>query len=174
MEPLKGGALIDIPEKAYGVFKRYNPDKTPAEWAFDFDLNLDNIIMILSGMNTLSQLHENIQIVDSSKPLTNRELYIIDKASRIIMDMCEIPCTYCMYCIDVCPEKIAIPKYFSLYNTQKLLSQAHSIGMYYRNYIAKGHTPPSNCIKCQKCIRICPQSLDIIKYLENITKTFEI
>ncbi|MBQ8913734.1 MAG: 4Fe-4S dicluster domain-containing protein, partial [Lachnospiraceae bacterium] len=36
-----------------------------------------------------------------------------------------------------------------------------------------GHGKASECIKCGKCERVCPQHLEIRKLLENVARTFE-
>ena len=63
-------------------------------------------------------------------------------------------------------------KFFELYNTQKLLKQKHSIGMYYRNYISK-NISPSECIKCNNFIDYCPQHINIPRNLEKVLNEFE-
>ena len=142
MEPLKGGALVDIPNKSRKLFQ----GMSPVEGAFRFILSLDNIMIILSGMNKFEQIKENTKIIDNFKPLTKMEYEILNNVrNRIVCDK-TIDCTYCNYCIDACSININIPKFFELYNTQKLLKQKHSIGMYYRNYISK-NISPSECIK---------------------------
>ena len=158
MEPLKGGALVDIPNKSRKLFR--------------FILSLDNIMIILSGMNKFEQIKENTKIIDNFKPLTKMEYEILNNVrNRIVCDK-TIDCTYCNYCIDACSININIPKFFELYNTQKLLKQKHSIGMYYRNYISK-NISPSECIKCNNCIDYCPQHINIPRNLEKVLNEFE-
>ena len=116
MEPLKGGALVDIPNKSRKLFQ----GMSPVEGAFRFILSLDNIMIILSGMNKFEQIKENTKIIDNFKPLTKMEYEILNNVrNRIVCDK-TIDCTYCNYCIDACSININIPKFFELYNTQKL------------------------------------------------------
>lgn len=171
MEPLKGGALCKLPSDIEEIFKNYN-DKSIVSWALRYILSLDNIFMILSGMNSFEQIKENISIVDNFKPLNSKEQSILNEVISAINKTKHIKCTSCNYCIDVCPKNINIPKFFELYNTQKLLNQEHSIGMYYRNYISN-HVNPKECIKCNNCLDYCPQHLNIPLYLEEVVKQFE-
>ncbi len=168
MEPLKGGALVDIPNKSRKLFQ----GMSPVGGAFRFILSLDNIMIILSGMNRFEQIKENTRIIDNFKPLTKMEYEILNNVRNSIVCDKTIDCTYCNYCIDVCSININIPKFFELYNTQKLLKQKHSIGMYYRNYISK-NISPSECIKCNNCIDYCPQHINIPRNLEKVRYEFE-
>lgn len=173
MEPLKGGALVNVPDEVDKLFKSYD-DCSIASWSFKFNLSLDNIMVILSGMNTIEQLKDNILSVDTHKSINNEELAIINEAVSMINKTLEIKCTSCKYCIDACPKNIMIPKYFELYNTQKLLNQEHSTAMYYRNYISdSSHVKPSMCIKCNCCLDYCPQHLNIPVNLEKVINLFE-
>lgn len=169
MEPLKGGALVDIPNKSRKLFQ----GMSPVGGAFRFILSLDNIMIILSGMNRFEQIKENTRIIDNFKPLTKMEYEILNNVRNSIVCDKTIDCTYCNYCIDVCSININIPKFFELYNTQKLLKQKHSIGMYYRNYISKNNISPSECIKCNNCIDYCPQHINIPRNLEKVRYEFE-
>lgn len=100
MEPLKGGALVDIPNKSRKLFQ----GMSPVEGAFRFILSLDNIMIILSGMNKFEQIKENTKIIDNFKPLTKMEYEILNNVrNRIVCDK-TIDCTYCNYCIDACSK----------------------------------------------------------------------
>lgn len=173
MEPLKGGSLVNIPQKGVELFKEYDADKSITSWAFDFNYSLDNVVMMLSGMRNLDEVNENMHTIDNFTPMNTEKYKIIDKVRDIILKTIEIPCTMCGYCLDHCPVGINIAKYFSLYNTQKLLNHKHSIAMYYRNYISQPNVKPSECIRCMKCIDYCPQNIDIPSYLIKVTNTFE-
>ena len=172
MEGLKGGALINIPENAKKLLNEYSSDSL-ASWSFRYNLSLDNIMVILSGMNDLDNLKENIDIFEDSKKLNQEEYDILKKVVEQINDSNSIKCTDCRYCVDYCPKGINIPKLFELYNSQKLLAQSHSLGMYYRNFISQGNNSASECIKCGKCMDYCPQKIEIPKELERVAETFE-
>ena len=173
MEPLKGGALIDIPDEAKSLFYSLNKDKSIASWSFRYLLSLDNVKMILSGMDSMDALEDNVNTFDNYIQLTSKEKEAIDTTIDLINQKNEIQCTGCNYCLDKCPQSIPIPELFKLYNTQKTLNQEHSIAMYYRNFIANGNKKASECIKCSKCINYCPQSIDIPQQLEKVIETFE-
>ena len=47
-------------------------------------------------------------------------------------------------------------------------------GWYYSNvHTADGHAKPSECVKCGKCERECPQGLPIRRLLDELATKFE-
>ncbi|MEG0392722.1 MAG: aldo/keto reductase, partial [Anaerovoracaceae bacterium] len=65
MEPLRGGLLANhLPEKAISIMKAKDPTKSPAYWAFRWLFTQPSISCVLSGMNTMEMLTENLQIVN--------------------------------------------------------------------------------------------------------------
>ncbi|WP_455645910.1 aldo/keto reductase [Methanosphaera sp.] len=174
MEPLKGGALINVPGEVKELFEDYDNNRSMASWAIRYNLSLDNVLVILSGMKTMDDLCDNILTVDNFKGMSTEEKNILDEAVEIINNTIAIKCTSCNYCIDACPANINISKFFELYNTQKLLNQSHSTAMYYRNYISiPDHKKPSDCLRCNKCMDYCPQQINIPENLEKVRDLFE-
>lgn len=173
MEPVKGGALANVPEKVESMFKTRRPDMSAASWAIRYAAGLPNVMCVLSGMSTLQQVEDNTGYMQNFAPLDDGESALVKLAAQVIKNDTIIPCTACRYCVDGCPQKIAIPDYFALYNEHKRVNGHSDAEYYYRVYGEHGGKP-SQCIKCGKCEGICPQHLEVRKYLAEIANTFEL
>lgn len=177
MEPVKGGTLVNVPEEIKDMFGEYAPNMSVASWAVRFAASHDNVKMVLSGMSNLSQLDDNTSYMQEFVPLNEDEKDIINKAVSILQQNAGIPCTGCSYCTPGCPMKIAIPKYFSVYNAEKMENPNGdkpwtSEQELYTN-LTKSFGKASDCIHCRRCESMCPQHLHINDYLEEIARYFE-
>lgn len=174
MEPVKGGSLAQLPEAARQVLGACHPDWSPAAWALRFAAGLDQVMMVLSGMSSLEQMEENLQVLEAPKPLSQAEQEAIRQAVEQIRKTVVIPCTACGYCLDGCPQHIAIPSYFALYNAEKKdpHEKPWAQRAYYAN-ISQTHGKASDCVACGTCENICPQHLPIIQLLQDVAGALE-
>ncbi len=170
MEPVKGGALANIPEEAEKLFKAYAPDASAASWAVRFAASLDNVIMVLSGMSSMEQMIDNTSYMVDFKPLNREELDIIDKVVSIVKNAYAVPCTGCRYCINHtpgCPMNIPIPEYFAIYNNAHQYGVEWGVIQAFRIASSQGGLP-GDCIECGQCEEHCPQHINIIEKLKEV------
>ena len=175
MEPVKGGTLANVPEDAEKLLKDYNSSASVPSWAIRFAASCENVFMVLSGMSNLEQLRDNMSFMRDFQPMNDAERALCKKAAEIINSNIAISCTGCSYCTEGCPMKIAIPKYFSLYNTDLLDSKGKDWtpqGEYY-DRLSEIFGKASDCIGCGQCEGVCPQHLPIIENLKTVADYFE-
>lgn len=171
MEPVKGGSLVNLPEEARTVIDELHGG-SPASYAIRFAAGFPGIMMVLSGMSNTEQMQDNISYMKVFKPLSSDELSAIEKVRGVFKKMSMIPCTACRYCVDGCPKHILIPDLFADLNAKKLHNDWNSDYYYGSIHTANGGKA-SECIKCGKCEKICPQHLPIRDLLVDVANTFE-
>jgi len=170
MEPVKGGTLASLPEEAEVLLRAHAPQASIASWAIRFAQALPQVHIVLSGMNTMEQLLDNIQ---ADMLLSDKERELLDAVCTILRQSIAIPCTACRYCVSHCPEKIAIPDYFSIYNEyQRNPADGWKITPVY-TAIAGKHGKASGCIGCHSCERNCPQRIAVSRELSRVAAVFE-
>ncbi len=165
MEPVKGGRLANVPAEAKEYLQKNKPGVSPACFALGFCASLEGVILVLSGMSDRHQLKENMAYFNTAEPFGKKDFEIAKKMADLIKNENLIDCTACQYCVEGCPKKIDIPKYFAVYNDAvkgKITSKRK-----YRS-LSKKSTPVSECIACGKCENTCPQKIDIIEKLKKV------
>ncbi len=171
MEPLRGGGLVNLSDKALAKLKEHYPETTPASFGLRWAASRKNVVTVLSGMSNLQQVKENIQTFIDYKEMTEDEIKVADEISKIIQSQGEINCTACKYCMEVCPRGINIPAAFALYNQYKVSKSKMSFTMYY-DTLSESEQPDA-CIKCGLCNKNCPQNLDIPALLTKIADEYK-
>ena len=181
MEPLKGGILAGkMPKGAEDIFKKANPDKSTAEWALQWVLNNRNVTSVLSGMNSIDQIDENIRIADNTTPMSMsfEELETVELVKRVMRNSLKINCSTCGYCIP-CPQGVNIPECLKVYNEKYLFEHKGFFNesridyfQFFGGLMGK-ESYAGLCNGCGKCLRKCPQKLDIVSELKKVKKEFE-
>ncbi len=171
MEPVKGGSLVNLPEEAKKVLDNLHGG-SPASYAIRFAAGFPGMMMVLSGMSDLEQMKDNLSYMRDFKPLNETELAAVNKVQEIFHKMNMIPCTACRYCVEGCPKQISIPDLFAIMNIKQLHHDWNADYYYEEVHTAPGRRA-SDCLKCGKCEKICPQHLPIRKLLEEIAKEFD-
>ena len=197
MEPLRGGKLVNhLPAKAAALFDRYPVKRSPAEWSFLWLWDQPEVTCVLSGMNSIDMVRENVRSasqvpkaeevsedlegatgenmpVAASHFLEKRDKVLLKKVAQAINARMKVPCTGCRYCMP-CPQNVDIPGTFSAYNRKYTDSRFEGLKDYIMcTLIRKDATSASRCVKCGKCEQHCPQGIAIRKELERATKELE-
>ena len=171
MEPLRGGGLVKLSEKAMAKLKEKYPQTTPAEFGLRWAASRKNVITVLSGMSNLEQVKQNIETFMHYQDMTEDEEKAADEIAKIIQSQGEINCTACKYCMEVCPRGINIPAIFALYNQYKVSEGRMMFKIYYETLAENEQA--HNCIKCGLCNKNCPQSLDIPQLLAKVDELYQ-
>ena len=174
MEPLRGGNLAVLNENAVKVLKTTDPNASAASWALRYVASLPNVLTILSGMNVMDHVKDNVNALTNFRPLTDKERETLERARQIYMSAGAIPCTGCDYCKE-CPMGIPISAMFAAYNTYKTTDKDRQNHVFMRNYklaTPTGNTP-DKCIECGLCEQHCPQHLPIREKLKEIAALYK-
>lgn len=176
MEPLRGGRLVQgLPESAKRVFEKTTPKRSPAEWGLRWVWNHPEVTVILSGMNEIEQVEENVRIASEAKAdsLTKEELEVFEQVKQEINKRIKVPCTGCAYCMP-CPQGVDIPGCFSAYNMRYTDGWYAGFKTYFMcTTLRKNQTNASKCVGCGKCERHCPQSIPIRQKLKEVRQHME-
>ena len=172
MEPLRGGKLVNLPTKAKELLQADERGYTPAELGLRWLWNQPEVTCVLSGMNTMQMVKENIRIASSAEPghFTEEDFALVEKIKKIIREKEKVGCTGCRYCMP-CPKGVDIPGNFYYYNLMYMEKKA-SARFEFAQAMGVRKEPgfASQCVGCGKCEKHCPQHLPIREKLKEADK----
>jgi predicted aldo/keto reductase-like oxidoreductase len=166
MEPIKGGKLANASDDVKRIWSESKIERNPAEWALRWVFNHEEVSIVLSGMSTIEQVKENIELVSNTlrNTLTDEELQLIDRVTDLYNQKVKVGCTSCEYC-QPCPSNVAIPDIFEMYNNMYVYDTVDQSKKSYSK-LMESSKDAFNCIECGQCEDICPQHLEIISLLK--------
>ena len=168
MEPLRGGKLVNLPDKAKEELASGGKGYTPAELGLRWLWNQPEVTCVLSGMNSEDMVNENIRIASEAEPrhLTEEDMEIIEHIKQIIREREKVGCTGCRYCMP-CPKGVDIPGNFYYYNLMYMEKKSSARFEFAQNMgLRKEPGFASQCVGCGKCEQHCPQHINIREKLK--------
>jgi uncharacterized protein len=171
MEPLKGGKLAQkLPEEMMSVFNKSAISRSPAEWALRFVWNEAGVSSLLSGMNSIEQVVENIKVADDGIPdsLSKDEILIFNTLRNAMGARVKADCTDCRYCMP-CSSGVDIPEVLAAINNAAIWNDANPWLTGYVRINGKA----GKCTECKECEEVCPQELPISTLMKEAVSLFK-
>lgn len=176
MEPLRGGRLVNLlPESAKAIIAQDQKHRSAAELAFRWLWNQPEVTCILSGMNSIEMVEENVRTASQVciGEFDDYDNQLIEKVKAEIKKNIKVECTGCGYCMP-CPAGVDIPETFHCYNTIYTENKKTAVEEYTRATAYRKHpSGASQCVKCGKCEQHCPQGIPIRDKLAEASKELE-
>lgn len=169
MEPLRGGKLVNmLPKEAHEAIAKSDRGYTAAEWGLRWLWDQPGVTCVLSGMNSSEMVAENIRIASEMTvgQFTETDFQTIEEIRKAIRKKEKVGCTGCRYCMP-CPKGVDIPGIFHYYNLSSIEKKSTTRKEFARNIgLRKDSCMASQCIKCGKCEKHCPQHIAIREKLQ--------
>ena len=187
MEPLRGGAFGRMADELTSQLKAVHPDDSTARWAFRWVGSYPNILTVLSGMNRMDHLEENVKTFSPIEVCTEAENALLAKIADEMSGVPIIPCTACEYCMP-CPYGVNIPGNFTYYNeavnshilplpeptAADYAERQQKFIEGYRKALPDAEKWARACQDCEECLSKCPQQIRIPNQLSRIVQTLRV
>ena len=174
MEPLRGGKLaVNVPDTIQGIWKEAREEMSPAAWGLRWVWNHPEVSVVLSGMNSINQVKENIAAAAKGIPgaLSVHDLDVVARVKEEYKRRMKVDCTNCRYCMP-CPQGVNIPECFNRYNMAFMFDDEKMAKDTYFVFV-KDYERASLCVECGACEEVCPQNLPIRQQLKEVVSLFE-
>ena len=168
MEPLRGGKLVTLPDKAREVLSSDRKGYTAAELGLRWLWDQPEVTCVLSGMNSAEMINENIRVASEAEPghLTPEDMQTVAQIKNIIREREKVGCTGCRYCMP-CPKGVDIPGNFYYYNLMYMEKKSSARREFAKNMgLRKEPVFASQCVGCGLCEKHCPQHIKIREQLK--------
>lgn len=175
MEPLRGGRLANLPDTALQELNTFPVKRTPVQWALRWLWNQPQVTCVLSGMNSMEQVQDNIATASDviAGEFGEAEEALLKRVAECINAKMKVGCTGCRYCMP-CPKGVDIPGTFAAYNRRYSEGWFSAVKEYLMcTGLRKDTCEASKCIQCGKCETHCPQHIEIRKELKAASKVLE-
>ena len=178
MGPIAGGRL-GVPQDLSLGEGGEETVKTP-ELALRFVLANPGVSVVLSGMNDMKHIEENVASVEKASGLSAAEEAQIKEIVQKNAELANLYCTGCAYCLP-CPNDVNIPENFRYMNWFKVWGLEKAAKDAYGKLSADGTWGPwagritglnaAACVECGECEPKCPQNIPIISQLKETAQT---
>ena len=173
MEPLRGGKLVNLlPAEARKAIAENEREWSPAAWAFRWLYHQPEVTVVLSGMNSLDMVRENVETASAARPgdLTEKDLALLERVKELIRAREKVGCTGCRYCMP-CPGGVDIPGIFRCYNAMYTEGKADGRFQFAQTVgLTRQPAFATRCLGCGKCEKHCPQGIPIREKLKEADK----
>jgi len=176
MEPLRGGRLANnLPKEAQRKIAAHPRGYSPARWGFAWLWDQPGVSCVLSGMNSMEMVQENLAAASEAQPgsFTEADFAFIDEIRGEINAKTRVGCTGCGYCMP-CPQGVDVPGSVRCLNEIALEGIKKAQKEYWQvTAIKKIPGSASRCIGCGKCEKHCPQQIPIRDKLKEAARELE-
>ena len=173
MEPLRGGKLINLPAGAKRLLNESSAAYSAAELGLRWLWDQSGVTVVLSGMNSLEMVEENISAASEAAPgrFGQEDFALIDSIKKIIREKEQVGCTGCRYCMP-CPQGVDIPGNFHCWNLMYIEGKKTPARFEFARNVGLTGKPgfATQCVECGKCEQHCPQHIPIREMLKKADK----
>ena len=173
MEPLRGGKLVNLPVKAKRELRDSGKGYTAPELGLRWLWNQTGVTVLLSGMNSMEMVEENIRIASDAEPgsFDQSDFALVDSVKAIIKEKEKVGCTGCRYCMP-CPSGVDIPGNFHHWNLMYIEGKKNPVRFEFARNVGLQEKPgfATQCVGCGKCEMHCPQHIQIREMLKKADK----